>query len=128
MRILLRTLMLLCLSWCLPHAMRVARAQNISTGAVTITSMGCNTSGPAGTAGTACFLYVSGPAVGPAGCSSTSIRWDPTQSPNGQVTLAQLTAAFLAGQQVVFVLNNSCWAEWPAYPTIFYYQITGPPS
>jgi hypothetical protein len=32
----------------------------------------------------------------------------------------------MAGQQVLFDLDNSCWSEWPAYPTIFYYQIFGP--
>ena len=100
-------------------------AQNISTGAVTITGIGCGMSGPQ--AGSACFLYFSGPAVGPSGCTSNSTRWDPTNSPSGQVATAQLTAAYLAGAQVDFVLNDSCWAEWPSYPTIWYYEVVGPP-
>lgn len=104
---------------------RTALAQSISTGSVTITAIGCGMAGPG--SGSACFVYISGPAVGPSGCTSNSIRWDPTQSPNGQVATAQLTAAYLAGQQVQFVLNNSCWSEWPSYPTIWFYQIVGPP-
>ena len=104
-------------------AIPTARAQNISVGPVTITSMGCGMAGASGTSGAACFLYISGPSVGPSGCVSNSIRWDPGASPNGQVAVAQLTAAFIAGEQVIFVLNNACWAEWPSFPTIWYYQI-----
>jgi hypothetical protein len=37
------------------------------------------------------------------------------------VTLAQLTAAYIAGKPVTFVLNDTCWAEWPSFPTIWYY-------
>jgi hypothetical protein len=77
-------------------------------------------------AGSACWVYVSGPAVGPAGCSGTSIRWDPQASPNGREAIAQLTAAFVAGKQVIFVLNNTCWAQWSSYPTIWYYEVVGP--
>ncbi len=40
-----------------------ARAQNVFTGLVTITSMGCNM--VPGTAGTACWVNISGPALGP---------------------------------------------------------------
>jgi len=100
-----------------------AQAQNINVGPVTITNMGCGMAGATGTAGAACFLTVSGPAVGPSGCTGNSIRWDPGASPNGQVAVAQLTAAFMSGEQVFFVLNNACWTEWPAYPTIWYYQL-----
>jgi hypothetical protein len=99
-----------------------ARAQSISTGYVTITSMGCNM--VSGTAGTACWVNISGPAVGPSGCSGNSIRWDASLTPNGQAALAQLTAAFVAGETVDFDLRNSCWSEWPSYPTIYYYQIS----
>ena len=105
-------------------AIPTAHAQSIQTGVVTITAMGCNM--VSGTAGTACWVNISGPAVGPSGCSGTSIRWDATQSPNGQVALAQLTAAFAAGDSVSFDLQNSCWSEWPAYPTIYYYEIYAP--
>jgi len=101
-----------------------ARAQTTGTGSVTILSMGCTMAGPAGTPGSSCFAYVNAN-VGPPGCNTNSIRWDPTQSPNGQAALAQLTAAYLAGKQVQFVLYDTCWAEWPAYPTIYYYLITG---
>ena len=93
-------------------------AQSISTGAVTITSMGCGMEGT-----TVCWVYISGPNVGPAGCNTNSIRWDPASSPNGQVALAQLTAAYLAGHTVNFVLADTCWAKWAAYPTIWYYSI-----
>lgn len=101
-----------------------AYAQNVFTGSVTITNMGCNT--VPGAAGTACWLNISGPAVGPSGCSGTSIRWDPATTPNGQVALAQLTTAFVGGDPVVFDLQDSCWSEWPSYPTIYYYQIQAP--
>jgi hypothetical protein len=51
------------------------RAQSISTGAVTITSMDCGMLGA-----TVCWVYISGPNVGPAGCNTNSIRWDPASS------------------------------------------------
>jgi hypothetical protein len=79
-----------------------SRAQSISTGLVT---------------------SITGSGAGPSGCSGTSIRWDPGASPNGQVATSQLTSAFLENRQVLFVLNNSCWSEWPVYPTIWYYEI-----
>ena len=104
-------------------SMGKAQAQSISTGPVTITSMGCGMAGPSGGVGAACWVYVSGPNVGPAACSTTSIRWDPGASPNGQVAVAQLTAAYLTGQRVNFVLYDSCWAEWPSYPTIWFYSL-----
>lgn len=102
-------------------APRNAGSQTISTVA-TITSIGCGMVGAPGQPGTACFIYIN-TTVGPTGCNSNSIRWDPNTSPNGQVALAQLTAAFLAGQQVVFVVQDTCWAEWPSYPTIYYYLV-----
>jgi hypothetical protein len=118
-----RTVWLLCMVLVSTLAMERTHAQSIGTGSVTITTIGCGMSAPAGSPGTACFLYISGPSVGPAGCSGNSIRWDPSASPNGQVATAQLTAAFMAGLKVNFVLADTCWAEWPSYPTIFYYQI-----
>ena len=102
----------------------IASAQSISTGPVTITSMGCGMAGATGSSGSACWAYISGPAVGPSGCTSTSVRWDPGASYNGQVATAQLTAAFVAGLPVTFVLLDSCWPEWPSYPTIWYYGIS----
>lgn len=102
------------------HA-HTACAQSITTGPVTITSMGCNTI--SGSDGTACWVNISGPAVGPSGCSGNSIRWDAALTPNGQAALAQLTAAFVAGDLVNFALQNSCWSAWPSYPTIYYHQI-----
>jgi hypothetical protein len=104
-------------------SMGTAQAQSISTGSVAITSMGCGMAGPAGTAGSVCWVYISGPNVGPAACSTNSIRWDPGASPNGQVAVAQLTAAYLVGQHVSFVLYDTCWAEWPSYPTIWFYSL-----
>lgn len=100
-----------------------ARAQSISTGLVSITDIGCGMASPPGSGGAACWVDISGPAVGPSGCSVNSIRWDPTASPNGQVAITQLTAAFVAGHQVTIVLQNTCWAEWPTFPTIWYYIV-----
>jgi hypothetical protein len=100
-----------------------SRAQNIAVGPVTITSIGCGMAGPDGGAGGVCFLSITGSGAGPAGCSGTSIRWDPGTSPNGQIAVSQLTSAFLAGKPVTFVLNNACFSEWPIYPTIWYYSI-----
>jgi hypothetical protein len=102
-----------------------ARAQSIGTGPVTITRMGCGMASTSGS-GSACWVYISGPAVGPAGCNGTSIRWDPQASPNGREATAQLTAAFMAGKQVLFVLNDTCWAQWPSFPTIWYYEVLEP--
>jgi hypothetical protein len=97
-----------------------AHAQDYATnGYVTITSMGCGMTGT-----TACWVNVSGSPAGPAGCNTTSFRWDPSSSPNGNVTLAQLTAAFVAGKTVFFVLNDTCWSAWNTYPTLWYYQIS----
>jgi len=94
------------------------RAQDIGTGWVTITSMGCNMAGASGTAGSACWINISGPTVGPSGCAGNSIRWDPTTSYNGQVALVQLTAAFTSGALVDIAMNDSCWTEWSSFPTI----------
>jgi len=96
---------------------KTAVAQTTSTGLVTINNMGCGVQGGGG-----CFVYISGPNVGPAGCNTNSIRWDPA-APNGQIALAQLTAAFVAGRQVNFVLADTCWSPWPSYPTMWYYVI-----
>ena len=100
-----------------------SHAQNISTGSVTITSIGCGMAGPNGGAGGVCFLSITGSGAGPAGCSGTSIRWDPGTSPNGQIATSQLYSAYLSGLPVTFVLNNACFSEWPIYPTIWYYEI-----
>jgi hypothetical protein len=117
-------LLYLCLIPGLVFGLRSAEAQTTTSGTpVTITSIGCGMAGAPGTPGAACWVYVSTP-IGPPGCNSTSIRWDPTQSPNGPVATAQLTAAFLAGKQVFFVLYDTCWAQWPAFPTIYYYGIS----
>jgi hypothetical protein len=97
----------------------ISQAGNYNTGWVTITDVGCQT------VNTICFASFSGPAVGPPGCVTNQIRWDTASTPNGNAALAQLTAAYLAGKQVSFNIDNDCFAEFPGFPTIDYYNIMG---
>lgn len=85
----------------------------------TITSMGCQT------VNTICFVVLSGGADGPSGCSSNEVRWDSASTPNGTAAVAQLTAAYLAGKFVQINISNSCFAEFPSYPGMDYYIISG---
>lgn len=118
----------ICLALTLAFAARDAHAQGLSSGEVTIVSMGCAMSGPPGTAGSACSIGISGPPVGPAGCQSTLIKWDPHATPNGRVALKQLTAALIAGVPVSFTLAVRCSLQWPTHPTMRGYRIFSAPS
>ncbi|WP_342375089.1 hypothetical protein NVS55_27780 [Myxococcus stipitatus] len=84
------------------------------TGLRKILNMGCETDR------NICWVDVSGAAVGPAGCSSTSLRFSPA-STNGKSILSLLTGAFLAGKEVNFEVNTTtCFAEQPTFPVIGY--------
>jgi hypothetical protein len=85
----------------------------------TITSMGCQT------VNGICFVTLSGAASGPPGCVGTQVRWDSVNTPNGTAAIAQLTGAYLAGKQVLINISDSCFAEFPAYPAMDYYIISG---
>ena len=98
-------------------SMRVSHAQNYSANNVTITSIGCQNNN------TVCYVTVSGGNYGPSGCNTNSIRWDSSSTPNGLVAVAQLTAAYVTGTSVSFVLSNSCFSENGNYPTMLYYVI-----
>lgn len=65
----------------LPFAAPSAHAQQLTTGNVTLTGIGCNMSGPPGTEGSACYVSISGSAVGPSGCQSTLIKFRPPGAP-----------------------------------------------
>lgn len=97
----------------------VSEAQGYNTGPVTITQIGCQTTN------TTCYVYYSGPAVGPPGCDAAQVRWDTVNTPNGAAILAQLTAAYVAGKQVTFAIDNNCFPELPTYPQMDYYVISG---
>ena len=124
----LHTLGAICLLLSLPLAAPSAHSQDLTTGKVILMGIGCNMSGPPGTAGSACYVSISGSAVGPSGCQSTLIKWDPHATPNGKAALKQLTAAFIAGDQVSFTLEDRCSLVWPSSPTMRSYLILGPSS
>ena len=89
-----------------------------SSGARSITAIGCHKSD------NTCFLSISGAPVGPANCSSTSLRWNETNDANGKAALALLTTAFMAGKLVIFyVTDNACYTYQPNYPTFSYFNI-----
>jgi hypothetical protein len=96
----------------------IAEAGNYSISG-TITAIGCQT------VNGICFVTLSGAAAGPPGCVSTNVRWDSVNTPNGTAVIAQLTAAYLAGKQVYINISNSCFAEFPNYPTMDFYSISG---
>jgi hypothetical protein len=83
-------------------------------GSRTITQMGCHTVDPT------CFMTLSGAAFGPAGCTSTQLRWNADQMPNAKIFVMQMTAAFVAGQRVTIVVSDNCYASWP---TPHYYYV-----
>lgn len=85
----------------------------------TVTSIGCQTINGI------CFVTLSGAAAGPPGCVSNDVRWDSVNTPNGNAAIAQLTAAYLAGKQVAINIDNNCFAEFPSYPAMDYYVISG---
>jgi hypothetical protein len=83
-------------------------------GSRTITQMGCHT------VDNTCFMTLSGAAFGPAGCSSTQLRWNAVDMPNAKIFVMQMTAAFVAGQQVQIVISDNCYGSWP---TPHYYYV-----
>jgi len=89
-----------------------------SSGPRTINYIGCHKND------NTCYVTINGSPVGPATCSSTSIRWNETNDANGKAALALLTTAFIAGKQVVFYISdNVCYTNQPQYPTFSYYNI-----
>lgn len=84
-------------------------------GSRTITQMGCHT------VDNTCFMTLSGAAFGPGGCTITQVRWDSVQMPNAKIFVMQMTASFLAGQQVNLVVSYNCYGSWP---TPHYYYVS----
>ena len=82
----------------------------------TITGIGCQT------VNNICFVTLSGAAAGP--CVQSDVRWDSANTPNGMAVIAQLTAAYLSGKQVYINISNTCFAEFPTYPTMDFYSIS----
>ena len=95
----------------------VSKAGNYSISG-TITLIGCQT------VNGICYVTLSGTAAGPSGCVSNQVRWDSANTPNGNAAIAQLTAAYLAGKQVIISISNACFSEFPNYPTMDYYMIS----
>ena len=71
-----------------------------------------------------CYVSVSGPNLGPAGCATTSIRWPAISAMNGKNTLELLTSAYMAGKMVNFFVSDTCLAVDPNFPTFDWYNIT----
>jgi len=94
-----------------------AFAGGANSGPRTIISIGCHLGS------NACYADVDGAYVGPAGCVSNSIRWDPTAS-GGKENLSLLTAAYMAGKKVSFFVSDSCFTGQTMYPTFFYTNLT----
>lgn len=95
-----------------------SKSQDYAIGG-TVTSLGCQA------INTICYITLSGAAAGPAGCAQNEVRWDSVNTPNGTAAIAQLTAAYLAGKTVLIVLADSCFSEFPNYPALYYYIISG---
>jgi hypothetical protein len=70
-----------------------------------------------------CFVTVSGDPVGPAACSSRSIRWNVENDANGKVALTHLTTAFAAGKKVFFRVNDTCYRYQTNFPTFDWWQV-----
>lgn len=85
----------------------------------TIDSIGCRT------VNGICLVIINGTAAGPPGCVQNQVRWDSVNTPNGNAAIAQLTAAYLAGKQVTINISDNCFAEFPSYPGMDYYIISG---
>lgn len=72
---------------------------------------------------TTCYLTISGPAVGPDECQSSSIRWDIERSANGKAALTHLTSAFMGERKVTLKISNDCYSAQPLFPTFDYWKI-----
>lgn len=94
-----------------------AQAGSVTTPPSPIVQMGCDTSGDS-----ICFIYIRASA-GPAGCNTTSIRFDPFTIPNGSATLSMLTQAFTTGRYVSFNISDTCFSQDPRFATFDYFFI-----
>lgn len=104
-------------SVCCSLPLTAAQAGGTTTRASPIIQMGCDTAGDS-----ICFVYIS-PSAGPAGCNTTSLRFDPYTIPNGSATLSMLTQAFTAGRYVSFNISDTCFSQDPRFATFDYFFI-----
>ncbi|HMU66143.1 MAG TPA: hypothetical protein PKE57_03290 [Cellvibrionaceae bacterium] len=81
------------------------------TGLRKILGIGCHNGGDP-----VCYVTIEGAPVGPAGCNSTSIRWDSSLA-GGKNQFALLTAAFMAGKPGDLFIMDTCFPLQPGYPT-----------
>jgi hypothetical protein len=87
-----------------------------SSGPRTITQVGCHRHDHI------CYIVISGAAVGPEECKSTSIRWN-KNDPNGEAIFTLVTSAFYADKQIQFTPSNSCFVSQSNYPTMSYLSV-----
>ena len=87
-----------------------------STGARNITSIGCHLGS------TTCYADIDGSFVGPATCSSYSLRWD-SNTTNGKEILSLLTAAYMANKKVSFYVIDTCYTGQTMYPTFAFINL-----
>lgn len=95
-------------------ALAVPGQAQANTGLRTITNLGCHMHD------TTCWVEISGPPVGPANCRANQLRFN-SNSPNGKNLFSLMTAAFLAGKQVNFLVpDNACYQDQPSFPTFYW--------
>ena len=70
-----------------------------------------------------CFVTISGSAVGPTGCSSTSVRWNAELNANGKAALTHLTSAFIANKKIAFQISDSCYKYQTNDPTFDWWYV-----
>jgi hypothetical protein len=88
-----------------------------STGKRQIISMGCHTHDAT------CYVSISGAAVGPQSCSSTSLRWNKDEAASGKETFSLLLAAFAGDKSVSFKVSDQCYVNQNSFPTFRYLSV-----
>ncbi len=78
-----------------------------------IVAMGCEKDKPV------CSLEVNGEVFGPEGCLANTLKFNLKKDANAEASLMLLSAAFLAGKKVKFVVAAECYdkgsSEWPTF-------------
>lgn len=66
-----------------------------------------------------CSVELNGEVFGPENCLATTLKFDLKKDANAEASLMLLSAAFLAGKKVKFVVAAECYdkgsSEWPTF-------------
>lgn len=89
----------------------------ISSGARTITSMGCHKHD------NICFIQIDGAPIGPSSCNGNSIRWDVKNEKNGTAALTLLTAAYFSNKKVSLDIDTTCFVYQNSFPTFNWFNV-----